>query len=101
MLHLEEKNWHVNFDFLKNTYFFNLLLLVLVEECKLLVAAYGIKFPDQGLNPGALHWECRVLASGPPEKSLSFDLDWIDDHRIVFELLCSLLFVFIVSSVVY
>ena len=39
---MEEKNWHVNFDFLKNTYFFNLLLLVLVEECKLLVAAYGI-----------------------------------------------------------
>ena len=34
-----------------------------------LVAACGIWFPDQGLNPGALHWERRVLAIGPAGKS--------------------------------
>ena len=25
---------------------------------------------DQGLNLAPLHWECRVLATGPPGKSL-------------------------------
>ena len=29
--------------------------------------ACGILFPDQGSNLGSLHWEHRVLASGPPE----------------------------------
>ena len=38
--------------------------------CELLVAACGIFFPDQGWNPGPLPWECRVLATGPPGKSL-------------------------------
>ena len=32
----------------------------------------GIEFLDQDLNPGRLHWECRVLATGPPEKSHVF-----------------------------
>ena len=35
----------------------------------LLVAACGIQFPDQGLNPRPLHWEHRVLATGLPGKS--------------------------------
>ena len=26
-------------------------------------------FPDQGLNPHALHWKCRVLMTEPPRKS--------------------------------
>ena len=26
-------------------------------------------FPDQGSNPGPLHWECEVIATGPPGKS--------------------------------
>ena len=38
-----------------------------------LVAACGIQFTNQGLNPGPLHWECRVLATGPPGKSLTQD----------------------------
>ena len=38
--------------------------------CKLLVAACGIYFPDQGLNLGPLHWESGVLATGPPGKFL-------------------------------
>ena len=29
----------------------------------------GILFPDQGSNPGSLHWECEVIATGPPGKS--------------------------------
>ena len=29
----------------------------------------GSKFPDQGLNPGPLHWEHGVLDTGPPGKS--------------------------------
>ena len=28
-----------------------------------LVAACGILFPEQGLNPGALHWEHGVLST--------------------------------------
>ncbi|XP_059781364.1 rho GTPase-activating protein SYDE2 isoform X6 [Balaenoptera ricei] len=30
------------------------------------------KFPDQGSNPGPLHWEHGVSATGPPGKSLYF-----------------------------
>ena len=32
--------------------------------------ACGIYFPDQGLNPGPLHWEHGVLTTVPPGKSL-------------------------------
>ena len=41
----------------------------LVMVCQLLSAACGIQFPDQGLNLGPLHWELRVPATGPPERS--------------------------------
>ena len=41
----------------------------LVASCELLGAASGIWFPGQALNPGPLHWEHGVLASGPPGKS--------------------------------
>ena len=34
------------------------------------LAACGIQFPEQGMNPGPMHWECGVLATGPPGKSL-------------------------------
>ena len=36
-----------------------------------LVAACEIEFPDQGWNLGPLHWEHKVLAIGPPVKSLN------------------------------
>ena len=29
----------------------------------------GSQFPDQGSNPGPLHWECRVLTTGPQKKA--------------------------------
>ena len=32
--------------------------------------ACGIRFLDQGLNEGPLHWEGGVLATGPPGKFL-------------------------------
>ena len=54
----------------------------LVLECELLVAAYGIQLPDQGLNPGPWHWERGVLATGSPGKSLSKPIkrkDW-EEH---------------------
>ena len=38
--------------------------------CKPIAAACGLWFPSQGANPGPLHRECRVLATGPPGKSL-------------------------------
>ena len=41
----------------------------LVVTYELLVATCGIKFPEQGLNPGLLHWKLGVLATGPPGKS--------------------------------
>ena len=34
-----------------------------------LSVACGIYFSEQGLNPGPLHWECGVSATGPPGKS--------------------------------
>ena len=42
---------------------------IFVAACKLLVVACGIWFPDQGSNPGPLHWESGVLPTGPPRKS--------------------------------
>ena len=39
--------------------------------CWALVVAYGNQFPDQESNPGPLHWELRVLATGPLGKSPS------------------------------
>ena len=55
--------------------FYNILfiyLAVLGLSCStqdLVVVVYGIQFPDQGSNSRALHWEHRVLATGPPRKS--------------------------------
>ena len=47
------------------------LICLLVWLCQVLVAARGIQSPDQGSNLGSLHWELRVLATGPPRKSLN------------------------------
>ena len=41
----------------------------LVVARGLVVVARGVQLPDQGSNPGPLHWEHRVLATGPPGKS--------------------------------
>ena len=44
-------------------------IFLLIWLCWVLAAACGIQFFDQGSNPGPLHWELRVLATGPPGKS--------------------------------
>ena len=51
-------------------FFLNYLFIWLHE---VLVTALGILFPEQGLNPGPLHWKHRVLATEPPGKSF----DWV------------------------
>ena len=70
-----------------NYYLFIWLCQVLVEACRIfLVAAWvtsscgmwtlncsmWIQFPNKRSNHGSLHRECRVLATGPPEKPLIF-----------------------------
>lgn len=41
---------------------------IFLDAWELSVVAYGLYFPDQRLNPGPLHWECRVTIVGPPGK---------------------------------
>ena len=41
---------------------------VFFEAYKLLPVACEILFPDWGLSLGPVHWELRVLATGPPGK---------------------------------
>ena len=64
-------------------YFQSLLQRVgsLVVACGLLVAACEIQFPDQGSSLGPLHWEFRVLATGPPGKSLTSNFIGITRER--------------------
>ena len=53
----------------KNIYLFIWLHWVFVAACRVFIAACRIQFPDQGSNPGPLHWERGVLTTGPPGKS--------------------------------
>ena len=66
-------------------FFFFLIWLhwVLVGTCRIFTAACWIfscslwdpaSWP--GIEPGPLHWECRVLATGSPGKSLLYFLEW-------------------------
>ena len=41
-----------------------------LQHSRSLAEACGIQFPHRELNPGPLHWEHGVLATGPPGKSL-------------------------------
>ena len=58
----ENQNTHFFLSFLSSSSLLICLSWVLVIAC-------GLWFPDQGLNPGLLHWEHIVLTTGPPEKS--------------------------------
>ena len=40
-----------------------------IVSCGMKVGTCWIYVPDQGLNPGPLHWECGVLTTEPPRKS--------------------------------
>ena len=44
--------------------------LIFLWHVESLAGVCGISFPDQGLKPRPLQWDCRVLATGPPGKSL-------------------------------
>ena len=72
-------------DCIQSTLFFFLIRLhwVLVGTCRIFTAACWIfscslwdpaSWP--GIEPGPLHWECRVLATGSPGKSLLYFLEW-------------------------
>lgn len=65
-----------------NIYLFIGRYKVLAVALKLLVAALGIQFPDQGSNPGPLHLVCRVLATGPPGKYTSRVCDQVENSDI-------------------
>ena len=54
--------------FLIFIYIFDYLVSVVARG--IFSSACGIQFSDQGLNLGPLHWELRVLATGPLRKSL-------------------------------
>ena len=59
--------WNIEFLLLPNIFhFLNIHLFIWLHW--VLVVAYGIQFPNQGLNPGPLPWHCGVLATGPPGK---------------------------------
>ena len=67
----------------------------LVAPCELWVAACGIWFPDQGSNPGPLHWERVFLATGPPGKSqITYFICCLNDIKISTHLIFFFLFNF-------
>ena len=47
-----------------------------------LVVICGISFPDQGWNLGPLHWQRRVLATGPPGYNTYWCNTWLNSHNI-------------------
>ena len=71
------------FKHLKNIYFIHLLTAPINSSCSMqaifTVACEFLRIqhkessslPDQGSNLGPLHWECRVLDTGPSGRSLA------------------------------
>ena len=55
----------------------------------------------QGLNPGPLHWELRVVAPGPPGKSLECRLLWhvLTGGELCPEKLCGVYLYFPVENI--
>ena len=53
---------------------------VFIWLCHVLVEACRTQLPKQGSNPASLHWECRVLAIGPPGKFLC---SWSELHLVL------------------
>ena len=69
LLHTESLLWHAGSFLVVACGLFSCGLWdLLVAACGLLAVVCRIQFPDQGLNPGPLHWEHRVLTTGPPGK---------------------------------
>ena len=50
-------------------FFFFFLIYIFIWLHWVLVAVCGTKFPDQGWNPGPLHWKHGVSTTRSPGKS--------------------------------
>ena len=50
--------------------FIFVLFIYFLWLCQVLNVVLWDLVPRPGIEPGPLNWECRVLASGAPEKSL-------------------------------
>ena len=50
--------------------FFFFLIRLLIWFCQVFLGPCRIQFLDQGSNPGPQHWECGILHTGPPGRSL-------------------------------
>ena len=50
-------------------FFFNMYFYLFIQLCQVLAVACEIQFLNLGWNPGLLHWELRVLATGPSLKA--------------------------------
>ena len=63
--------------------FLALSVQILLRLRLVLLVAFGSQFPDQGWNPGLPHWECEVLATGPPRSApqLKFLNSCISPHN--------------------
>ena len=70
----------IQLSVLNSGFFFNRLILLYIYLFAVLDLSCGTRslrcsmwdlVPCQGLNPGPLHWELGVLATGPPGKSHS------------------------------
>ena len=68
-------------EIIHDTAFFNIYFYLFTWLGEVLVVACGIWFPDQGSNPGSLHWECGVPATGAPGKSQDKVSYGLDRHR--------------------
>ena len=67
--HTRWKAQHKLWELFKKKKKFIWLHWVSVVACRILVAACGIYFPDQGSDLGPLRWKLGVLGTGPPGKS--------------------------------
>ena len=87
---LQEKTWNVIsvYSMAKELSSFKLFLYLsgsqdlLVVACRLLVATCRISLPDQGLNPGPLHWGWGISATSAPGEVLrvEFQLGSMGPH---------------------
>ena len=62
--------------FFSNVYFYLFIWLhqVLVAARRIFIAVYKIKFPDQGLDSGPLHWSSKSYHQGSPLRLLLFSM---------------------------
>ena len=69
-----------------------IFLNVFLWLCQVLVVACRIYFPKQGLNPGPLHWEGGIVATGPPGKSLTKEFLFLCQgrHLHIWILMCTM-----------